>query len=265
MKIKQLLFLLFFLAFQHSAIKAENIALYMGSCADFGSSCFSEGTNLNAYLISQGHTVTTFTGNVPASLNDVDVLYYPEFETCLPALSAAENTAINDYVDAGGGIIVHGNNSGLGRYASFLNSIFSLGLVAVDGSSSDYTLNASQTAGTRFEGCAAQIPDLNATDLLVSSMPSNKVCIYEDGVGTAVATIPFGRGEIRFIGWDYFNGGLGCPLENADWNTLINKMITPFNEEQAIPTLSEWGLMVFGLLIINLGVFSIRRKEQIFA
>ena len=35
--------------------------------------------------------------------------------------------------------------------------------------------------------------------------------------------------------------------------------------EDSIPTLSEWGLMIFGLIILNMGVFALRRKEEMFA
>ena len=243
----------------------------MGACADYvnGGVCEAEGINLNDYLTAQGHSVTTFTGNVPTSLVGIDVLYYPEFEGCdlSTSLTSGDISTITDYINAGGGIVIHGDNAG-GNYANFINSVFSLGVVATNVGSNNYTLNNAQTSGTRFENCAPSIPDLNATDLLVNSMPTNKVCIYEDGNATAVATIPFGRGEIRFIGWDYFNGGPGCPLENADWNALIDKMIIPFNKEEEnspIPTLSEWGLMIFGLLTLNLGLITLRRKEELLA
>ena len=36
-------------------------------------------------------------------------------------------------------------------------------------------------------------------------------------------------------------------------------------EEDPIPTMSEWGLMIFGLLTLNMGVFALRRKEEMFA
>jgi len=37
----------------------------------------------------------------------------------------------------------------------------------------------------------------------------------------------------------------------------------PQAAENPIPTMSQWGLMIFGLLIINLGVVFLRRKEEI--
>ena len=33
--------------------------------------------------------------------------------------------------------------------------------------------------------------------------------------------------------------------------------------EVAVPTMSQWGLMIFGLLILNIGLVFIRKQEQI--
>ena len=35
--------------------------------------------------------------------------------------------------------------------------------------------------------------------------------------------------------------------------------------DDSIPTMSQWGLMIFGLLTMNLGLVFLRRKEEIFA
>ena len=48
-------------------------------------------------------------------------------------------------------------------------------------------------------------------------------------------------------------------------NWLIRVGYSPIADEAPIPTMSEWGLMIFGLLVVNLSVFFLRRKESILA
>ena len=39
--------------------------------------------------------------------------------------------------------------------------------------------------------------------------------------------------------------------------------IRVWNELDPIPTMSEWGLLIFGLLILNVSIFLLRRREEI--
>jgi len=63
----------------------------------------------------------------------------------------------------------------------------------------------------------------------------------------------------------------GCSLaflEDIGWTTrdLVNGPATVSTcAEEPIPTMSEWGLMIFGLLVLNLGVIFLRRRESILA
>jgi len=43
----------------------------------------------------------------------------------------------------------------------------------------------------------------------------------------------------------------------------LNISNTPTIDTAPIPTMSEWGLLVFSLLVLNLGVFFIYKKERL--
>lgn len=70
-------------------------------------------------------------------------------------------------------------------------------------------------------------------DLDIESRSGNKGTIAVEINGTVVTFLVEGC------------NGLSCPPE-------------------PIPTMSEWGLMIFGLLVLNLGVIFLRRREEIF-
>lgn len=60
----------------------------------------------------------------------------------------------------------------------------------------------------------------------------------------------------------FFSGGVFQENPASDLFFSTSVSFTPPVVEP-IPTMSEWGLLIFGLLVLNLGVFGIRRKEVI--
>lgn len=62
----------------------------------------------------------------------------------------------------------------------------------------------------------------------------------------------------------------GCALsylQDIGWtiNDQLNGQGTVSTECSNVPTMSEWGLMIFGLLILNMSVILLRRKESVLA
>lgn len=76
---------------------------------------------------------------------------------------------------------------------------------------------------------------------------------YPDGVGTSNGNYTNPT----------FNAGVGI-LGTADMTFfMIISPATPSISSTPIPTMSQWGLLIFGLLIMNLSVFYVQRSELI--
>ena len=75
-------------------------------------------------------------------------------------------------------------------------------------------------AGTRFEGGPADLAENDATSgLELDSLPAEALPIYANELGYApVVTLPYGDGEIVFLGWDWYDaspiGSQGSPVVN---------------------------------------------------
>jgi len=88
--------------------------------------------------------------------------------------------------------------------------------------------------------------------------------------GTIIPESPVGSGVYKIEFWR--PSGLTPTLSVQESGRIFNVPVNTFQpvcfqedciEEAPIPTMSEWGLIIFGLLILNLGLISIRRKELI--
>lgn len=60
----------------------------------------------------------------------------------------------------------------------------------------------------------------------------------------------------------YQNGGIVTPVTSTTGDDAAFQInIVPLPPPPPIPTISQWGLLIFGLLLLNLSIFYIRRKE----
>jgi hypothetical protein len=135
-----------------------------------------------------------------------------------------------------------------------------------------FTLDASAAAGTVFEGGPATLPQNQpcggggcTTGVLASSLPPGSKIIYKDANGTAVvALIPptgsvTGEGNIVIFGWDWFDA---FPIGTADggWQEVLDRAAS-IPRGSAIPTLSEWAMMIMFALLVLFGLWSLRRPS----
>ncbi|MEL6863099.1 MAG: hypothetical protein AAFP19_01715, partial [Bacteroidota bacterium] len=213
--------------------QAQNIAILLDpSYGPTSTSCFNEYPNTLATYQELGFNPTIISDISPtdlaAGLIGQDVLVIPETESGNFAndLSPAAATIIQDFVASGNGLIMHGSG-GASTGNENLNAIFGFNISYGGGTTSGVsTLNTVQAQGTSFEGCVPTIPNLNAVYLLTGSLPADTKCIYErNSTQTSVALIPFGSGEIAYLGWDWFNGGPGCGFDGSDWETILQKAV----------------------------------------
>jgi hypothetical protein len=221
----------------------------------------ADGSNLHQSLVSLGHTVTAFTGVTTAAwttaLAGADVLVMPEQENAavFPALEAGAVTAIQNFVNGGGALLTADD------YQGFLNGVFGFSLSQP--SNSGPWLLTSNAAGTSFAGGPASLPRNNATDdYAISSLPSGSLCMYDVAAGIpgcAVFVTPQGSGWIGVLSFDWYNA---APVGSQDggWIEVLGRTMDFIAQPQAIPTMNEWGMIIFAVLAGIGSVYYIRKR-----
>ncbi|MCC6492345.1 MAG: hypothetical protein IT424_04930 [Pirellulales bacterium] len=201
----------------------------------FGGSA-SESDNEQATLASFGAVVAPFVGTDGASwstaLATASLVVIPELElnSLAAFLSPEAASALRDYIAAGGGLIVHGSYSAPGWAAQLLNEIFGFSLVESQ-SSSTFTLTGG-AAGTAFEGNAPTLPSNDGTNsLAIGTLPAGTNRIYANRSQTAVALLPYGAGQIAYLGWDWYDA---APVgsQNSGWLDTLRSA----TQQVALPT-----------------------------
>ncbi len=190
----------------------------------------AEASNVEATLRAQGHTVTPFTGasasEIAAAVSGKAVLAMPELESddLNAAIDDAARGAIANFVNGGGTYLAFLNWPALtGPWGlDLLNAVFGFSMtgVSVVGSLSR---NAAGTIATPYENCGP--PTLTFGDwteaIDTTSLPAGAKVIYEDTSGNAVVTlIPFGRGNIVILGWDWFDARPTGSQDGGWWSVL---------------------------------------------
>ena len=87
-----------------------------------------------------------------------------------------------------------------------------------------YELNATDAAGTSFEGGPATIPSPSATVAVSATLPTGSLSIYTTvgGSDPSVVVIPHGSGEIILMGWDWFNAA-PVGTEDGGWLDVLSR------------------------------------------
>lgn len=197
----------------------------------------SESDNVQATLtISLGHTVTPFTGitavDFTAALAGKDILLIPELENGnLGAdLTVAARGVISNFVANGGGLIIHGSHdSSISYPPNFLNQVFGFSIVSV-GTSSDFDSHLSKNKEilkTAFFDDFNDISNQDATQFLqASSLPAGSKNIYITPFAdaTSVALMPYGTGQIVFIGWDWAKA-LPIGTNDGGWLNVLDSAV----------------------------------------
>jgi len=176
--------------------------------ANLGAS--SESDNVQASLLELEHAVVAFTHfdlvQLNTALNRADVLLIPEQEIgdLGAALNPVEKNVLAAFVNAGGGLIVHGTNSPSGLAAGLLNQVFALGTTETYSTDVSAAITA-DTIGTQFAGGPASLADNNATSSLVGLPAGSKVPYITPGGKQTVVLIPRGLGRATYLGYDWYD------------------------------------------------------------
>jgi len=237
---------------------ANVVVFYNATYVDTGATGSAEATNEIATLTAQGHTVTTFTGitatAITAATAGQDVLVIPELENgdLNAALNAAARTAIHDFVTGGGQLIINGQ--GTSHEVDLLNAIFGYSLVD-SGSMSSGSLAGPTTLGAN-----------NGTELITTaSVPPGATILYTANAGadTAVFVNNEGAGQVIFLAWDWFNA---VPVGAADngWLAVLDAAVKGTlapKSPSAVPTLSQWALMLM-VLLLGVAGYNLSRSKK---
>jgi len=190
----------------------------------------AEASNLEETVQDYGIDVSTFTGiastNFTTAADNRKALLIPEIErdNLNAALDDAARTAIADFVDAGGNLIIF--YPAANGELQLLNDAFGWSL-AYGSDTINATLNAADAAGTPFESGPGTLPGNDATcSVDITSLPAGAKTIYtdDDSGDAAVVVIPHGDGNVIIIGWDWYDA---APLgsQNGGWLDVLETAI----------------------------------------
>jgi hypothetical protein len=255
-----------------SPAQAADIALFFNTTyVDTTPDSTGEAYNLQQTLLSQGHTVTTFTGITAAAINAAvagkTALVIPELQNgnLSPDLDADAGLAIHIFVANGGTLIMF--DPGSGDPLAVLNQVFGVKtftfqLTSGGAAAPPISLNAAGAAGTPFQGGPATLSiNANATDtVLASSLPDGSSIIYQDASGnSAVTLLRIGGGNVIVMGWDWFDAQ-PTGSQDGGWLAVLDTAAAIVGTSP-IPTLSEWAMIAMAGLLIALGLFALRRPR----
>ncbi len=254
-----------------TAANAANVALFADTGYvdyDPGNSS-SEASNMQAVLRATGNSVHPFTGVTGAdwttALSGQQVLVIPEQEhgSIGGAMDSAAKTAVTNFVNAGGTLIVAED------YVTpkFLDTVFGF---ALDGTYSETsTLDSAAAAGTAFAGGPPALPINNATGGYTdASLPSGAKCIYGDGTYCMVFQYNYGAGKIVYLAYDWYSstpvgtqdGGWNCVLLRAAAGSSCTGALFYTDTSTPIPTLDPQALLAMMLVLAALAAVALRRS-----
>jgi len=176
----------------------------------------ADASRLEGYLITMGHKPLAFNGISASAINDAlsgnQLLFIPPLAIngLSGDLDASAKAAIESYVSSGGTLVLVGDTNGYD--AALVNSVFGFSIINTtwDGNIIYGIYNATESAGTLFENPDVFFPNeiiVYETIWDKSSLPAGASSIFDKnmvpdggtGIGTAVAYIEYGSGEILFM------------------------------------------------------------------
>lgn len=152
------------------------------------------------------------------SIQKLKLLILPELEKSSKVLELnMEGTNLKEYVSSGGILMITGLFL---QTVPLLNEIFNFSITLLGGSSTSL-FRKSPTQGNGPN----EIKGLDATyPVLLSSLPKNGQPLYSAGDQTVVAKIPYGKGIIFLLSWDFFNAA-PVGIQNEGWLDVLKTIV----------------------------------------
>ena len=185
----------------------------------------SEAGNMRSVLTSAGLQVGEFADLAGSGWTSSRVII-PELENgkLHPAMSETVKASIRSHVSAGALYVVGHvgyaiqNHGGSASEVAWLNDVFQLSLSAAGscGATGTSFTKASALLDSPFASAPAALAPLsNTLGFEASSLPAGAVAHYTIGSCATVAVIPFGKGKIVTLGYDWYSSSA------ADWNAVL--------------------------------------------
>lgn len=214
---------------------------YTQVCTDF----FCEAYNIKETLLDLNIDIRNINQLNPDTIIDAmqcaEFLVIPETEVgdFAADIDLVSAQFIRDFVFDGGGLIVMGSagfNSGSSTASANLNSIFGFSLIDQSFISFGSTdLNVQSSMGTAFENGPDTLVNLTSTNFVNNSFPAGSKQIYGDSIASTVVQIPYGEGEIIFLGWSWFRGGPGQSQDASVWEQILELSIAEISNGYIYP------------------------------
>jgi Ca2+-binding RTX toxin-like protein len=191
----------------------------------------AESANMQAVLLSQGHTVFTFTdesaAGIASALEGRSALIVPDLAggTDLhSALSGSARETIRQFVENGGGFVVNGRGSG-DEATVLVNTLFNFELT--ESFIGDPSARNQTAAGTEFAGQPDTLPANNTTTGIdIAAFPAGGNQVYVSAGHVQVGVLHRGLGSITYLGWDWNNSNPPAPGgQDGGWNGVLNAAV----------------------------------------
>lgn len=133
-------------------------------------------------------------------------------------------------------MVIHGSYTSSQRTDDFLNGVFGFSLSETRISYGTPLSKTADAAGTQFSDDPASILAGNGTTVLASPLPAGSKAIYTTGTSVAVALIPYGAGDIAFLGWDWFDALPAPGVQDGGWLQVLDSAVDEVMPSNAPPT-----------------------------
>jgi len=224
-------------------------------------------TNLTTHLTGQGFAVTPNVGVPGGSLATYREIWDIRFNNTTP-LSATDVTAYTTYLVGGGSLFLDGENIGFAtRNNSLLSFVQSLG----GGTLTAVTPSNSETVLVPFNGPTplTTVTFLAAAGVATSPGTGTFVTVDAAGMGAGIVfspgRLPSAPAGTLIIVFDvnFLQGGADAPSQ-ALTDNMISYLAAPTLLQHApptaVPTLSEWGMILLSVLMLASAALALRRK-----
>jgi Ca2+-binding RTX toxin-like protein len=191
----------------------------------------AESSNMQSVLVSQGHSVFTFTdestGGIQTALEGRSALIIPDLAggpNLSTALSPGAREAIRQFVEGGGGFVVTGRATG-DEATELINILFNFELT--ESAAAVPAARNQSAAGTEYAAQPDTLPSNNTTSGIdLASFPASGNTVYTSAALAHVGVLYRGLGSITYLGWDWNNSNPPTPGgQDGGWQGILNAAV----------------------------------------
>ena len=190
-----------------------------------------EASNLQASLLSQGHTVFTFTdesaNGFRTALEGRSVLVIPDLaggQNLTADLSPSAREVIRQFVEGGGGFVIGGRGAG-DEATGLINAVFNFELA--ESQIGEPGARTEAAAGTELAAGPDKLPANNTTSGIdIGTLPAGAKAVYANATHVLVGVLYRGLGSITYLGWDWNNSNPPTPGgQDGGWQGILNAVV----------------------------------------